>query len=190
MRRSKSASEAESVSSAASSPGAKGDDKAMHGQSSTAGTASANSNSKTTGETPYLSIFANIAKVMCMNGAMRSQLAMAFQVEESTIDEWKRIHKEFGDACKRGNDFADFTVERSLYELAVGYEYKDVKIFRYKGQVIYAPFMVHVPANVEAAIFWLTKYRSDALNPDVKSNPDTDSNEAMERLYKWVMSRP
>ena len=49
------------------------------------------------------------------------------------------------------------SVERSLYERAVGYNYEATKIFMPAGREkpVYAPYIEHVPPDVTAGIFWL-----------------------------------
>jgi hypothetical protein len=147
--------------------------------------ASAKSDGKAAEKMRYLRRFANIAKVMCLNGVPLGQIADAFEVDEATINKWKRTHKDFAVAFQHGMDLANGRVRRSLYALACGYEYPDVKIFRYRGRVIYAPYEVHVPASVEAAVFWLTKHCPDEWSADPKVNPNADDSEAMARLLKW-----
>jgi hypothetical protein len=106
-------------------------------------------------EREYQPLFANIARVMCTDGADVPRLALAFQVDESTIRKWALTHKEFADAGRCGMNFADNSIQRSLYQLARGYDYRDVKIFHHRGEIIYAPYIKHVMASVPACIFWL-----------------------------------
>lgn len=136
--------------------------------------------------TEYQGLFANIAKVMCQGGAAYWQLALAFQVDEDTIREWISTHQDFAAGCKYGMNFADDTVERSLYQRAVGYEYRDVKIFRYKGQVIYAPYTKYMPASVQACIFWLINRRPDEWSLNPKPKPDAEDNGPLRRLYESI----
>lgn len=150
--------------------------------------ASTPSAGKAAEETAYQPLFANIAKVMCQGGAAYWQLALAFQVDEDTIRDWIRTYKDFAAGCKYGMNFADDAVERSLYQLAMGYDYQDVKIFRYKGQVIYAPYTKHVPASVEACVFWLINRRPKQWNADSMATPDADDDDALMRLYEWATS--
>ena len=148
--------------------------------------ATTSSGDKAAEETPYFPIFANVAKVMCMDGAPHWRLASAFKVDESTIYERQRTHKDFAAACKYGANFADDRVERSLYQLAVGYEYRDVKVFCYRGHTIYAPYLKHVVASVEAAIFWLVNRRPEEwrYKPEAKQNikPESDLARAMKNM--------
>ena len=119
----------------------------------------ATSRKKSTKETAYQPLFANITHYMCMNGMPLEEIAAAFKVDKLTIDRWKRAHKDFADAFHLGSGLADARVQRSLYRLAIGHDRVDVKIFRYKRRISYAPFTVHVPANVEAAMLWLANRR-------------------------------
>jgi len=57
------------------------------------------------------------------------------------LDRWKQKYPEFRCALKAGKEASDDRVERSLYQLAIGWN----------GQ----------PPNTTAAIFWLKNRRSD-----------------------------
>jgi len=55
-----------------------------------------------------------------------------------------------------GKDAADDRVERALYQRAVGYDYAAEKIVTPKGGgPVAVPYMVHIPADVRAALHWL-----------------------------------
>lgn len=109
----------------------------------------------------YEAHFARIAKVICRLGGSDIDLAAALGVEEDKIHEWIREHADFREACRFGIDAADASVERSLLQRALGYDRTDVKVFRHRGRVIYAPYRVHVIPDVKAAIFWLVSRRPD-----------------------------
>lgn len=144
--------------------------KPTRGKTNARRVAFATSREKLTKETAYRPLFAKITRVMCMNGVPLEEIADAFQVDKLTIDRWKREHKDFDEAFELGVDLANGRVRRSLHQVACGYEYVDVKIFRHKRRIIYAPFTVHVPADVQAAILWLANRRPDewALKPDAR----------------------
>src|SRR5215831_15756104 len=65
----------------------------------------------------------------------------AFDVSESTIDNWKAAHPEFLAALKTGRELADAEVANSLYRRAIG-----------DGDR---------PPDVTACIFWLKNRRPD-----------------------------
>jgi hypothetical protein len=102
------------------------------------------------------------AKKLCDRfGATDADLAAFFDVSTTAIKDWKIKHAEFAAALKVGKDAADDRVERSLFERAVGYSYDAVKIFMPKDAItpVYAPYVEHVPPDVNAATFWLNNRR-------------------------------
>ena len=110
---------------------------------------------------PYEVSFARVAKAICRLGGSDLDLADALGVDEQTIEEWAREHAEFREACRFGIDAADASVERSLFQRALGYDRTHVKVFRRRGRIIYAPYRVHVLPDVKAAIYWLAARRPD-----------------------------
>lgn len=107
--------------------------------------------------TLYKAEYANIAERMCLLGATNKDLAAAFNVRLSTIDDWAAKHPLFAGALKLGKGQADVRVSRSLYQRAVGYHYDAVKIFLPAGAKapVIVPYAEHVPPDTTAAIFWL-----------------------------------
>ena len=105
----------------------------------------------------FLVQYVGIAKHMAYLGATDRDLAVAFQVNISTIWDWRARHPAFADALKLGKKEADQRTARSLYQKANGYSYDAVKIFMPAGakKPIYAHYVEHVPPSDVAAIFWL-----------------------------------
>lgn len=92
---------------------------------------------------------------MCLLGATDKDLAKFFEVEESTLNNWKKDHPEFLESIKEGKDQADAIVAQSLFHRATGYSHKDVDIRMYKGKIVTTPLTKHYPPDSTAAIFWL-----------------------------------
>lgn len=63
---------------------------------------------------------------LCLLGANDEELADFFEVDVSTINNWKIAHPEFFEALTRGKIVADAEVAHSFHKRAVGYEYKEV----------------------------------------------------------------
>lgn len=105
--------------------------------------------------TKYLDEYAEQARKLCLLGATDAELADFFEVNEDTINEWKKVHKEFSESIKRGKGIADAEVASKLYHRALGYEHPDVDIKMYEGQIIETPLVKHYPPDTAAAIFWL-----------------------------------
>jgi hypothetical protein len=82
-----------------------------------------------------------IAKACARFGAIEDEIANELNIGPATLDRWKQKYPEFRCALKAGKETSDDRVERSLYQLAIGWN----------GQ----------PPNTTAAIFWLKNRRPD-----------------------------
>jgi hypothetical protein len=82
-----------------------------------------------------------IAKACARFGATEDEIANELNIGPATLDRWKQKYPEFRCALKAGKEASDDRVERSLYQLAIGWN----------GQ----------PPNTTAAIFWLKNRRPD-----------------------------
>ena len=82
-----------------------------------------------------------IAKACARFGAIEEEIADELHINHATLDNWKKQYPEFRCALKAGKEASDDRVERSLYQLAIGWN----------GN----------PPNVAAAIFWLKNRRRD-----------------------------
>jgi hypothetical protein len=92
---------------------------------------------------------------LCLLGATDKVIADFFDVEESTINNWKNEHEEFLESIKRGKVEADATIAEKLYNRAKGYDQKTDKIFQFQGEPVIVPTVEHVASDTTAAIFWL-----------------------------------
>lgn len=93
---------------------------------------------------------------LCKAGAINTQLADKLGVHLDTIHEWRKVHEEFRNAIKRGKAEADANVQRSLYERAMGYSHRAVKIFCTKsGEIVEHEYIERFPPDTTAMIFWL-----------------------------------
>jgi hypothetical protein len=80
-----------------------------------------------------------IAKACARFGAIEDEIANELNIGPATLDRWKQKYPEFRCALKAGKDASDDRVERSLYQLAIGWN----------GQ----------PPNTTACVFWLKNRR-------------------------------
>ena len=105
---------------------------------------------------PYKPDFAQIAARLCRNGATDIEVADILGISVRTFYRWCLLHDEFTAAVRVGKDAADDRVERALYQRAVGYDYVAEKIVTARGGApVVMPYMVHIPADVRAAMHWL-----------------------------------
>jgi hypothetical protein len=109
--------------------------------------------------TKYKEEYSKQVYKLCLLGATDKDIADYFEVDESTINNWKNEHTEFFESIKRGKVDADATVAERLYNRAKGYDQKTDKIFQFQGEPVIVPTVEHVQPDTTAAIFWLKNRR-------------------------------
>lgn len=57
---------------------------------------------------------------LCLLGSTDAQLADFFEVNEDTINEWKKVYPEFSESIKEGKVVADAVIAEGLYNRAAG----------------------------------------------------------------------
>ncbi len=67
----------------------------------------------------FKSEFSELARKLCLLGAIDRDLARILGVSERTINRWKRQHPEFAAALKAGKAVADAEVAEALHNKAV-----------------------------------------------------------------------
>ena len=112
--------------------------------------------------TKYKQEYEELAYNYCLLGATDAKLAIFFDVDESTINNWKIDFPEFLESIKKGKEIADSHVAQSLFKKATGYEHEAVKIFNDQGSAMVVPYVEKFAPDTTAAIFWL-KNRQPAL---------------------------
>lgn len=111
----------------------------------------------------YQAGYAPQARKLCLLGATDADLAAFFEVDERTINRWKKDHPSFCQSLKDGKEQADARVAESLYRRALGYEHEAVKIVAdaKSGHEHIVPYVERYPPDTTAAIFWLKNRRPD-----------------------------
>lgn len=124
--------------------------------------------------TKYKPEYAEQAYKLCLLGAIDADMADFFNVEVSTLNNWKNEFPEFLESIKKGKMLADANVADRLYQRAMGYEAPDVDIRVVGGEIIQTPLTKYYPPDTPAAIFWLKNRQrgkwSDKSELDVKSS--------------------
>lgn len=111
--------------------------------------------------TDYREEYNELAYEYCLLGHTDAELAKAFEVDETTINNWKLRYPEFFESIKRGKEIADSKVAASLYHRALGYSHPDVEIKVVSdGQGLGSSIekvdvIKHYPPDPTSAIFWL-----------------------------------
>jgi len=92
---------------------------------------------------------------LALLGHKDEEMASFFEVDVSTVQNWKHDYPEFLDSIKRGKEESDFDVAKSLYHRAIGYSHEDVHISNFQGEITITPVTKHYPPDPTSAIFWL-----------------------------------
>lgn len=106
-----------------------------------------------------------IARALALAGRTDEQIAEELGVTTSTFYLWKKTYPIFSEALSQGKAEPDAMVERSLFELATGYEYDAEKPLVVAGpqgmgsEIQVAKYREKVPPNAASCIFWLKNRR-------------------------------
>lgn len=125
--------------------------------------------------TKYKEEYNELAYKFCLLGATDERLAEFFNVDVSTINNWKIDFPDFFESIKKGKEVADAQVAQSLFKKATGYEHDAVKIFNDQGSPMIVDYVEKFAPDTTAAIFWL-KNRQPALWRD-KQEVDLSSSD-------------
>lgn len=101
------------------------------------------------------------AKELGMAGATDFQVAQFFDVDQWTIDSWKKRYPEFAAALRIGKDIADEKIEATLYHKARGYSFPSEEIKIINDAVVRVQTITHVPPDTASMIFWLKNRQRD-----------------------------
>ena len=105
--------------------------------------------------TKYKQEFAEQSRKLCLLGATDAELAEFFEVEESTLNNWKHAHPEFMESIKKGKSQADADVADRLYQRAMGFTHPEVDIRVVDHVIVQTPITKIYAPDPTAAIFWL-----------------------------------
>ena len=118
---------------------------------------------------------------LAIQGKTIAEIAKEIGVARSTLNKWISENKELEEAVNEGRDIADAKVERSLYQRAIGYTFKEKKVVqtvdkdgKQKPARVEVTEKV-VPPDVTAQIFWL-KNRKPAKYRDKQDITVEDTN--------------
>ena len=103
----------------------------------------------------YKPEYAELAYKFCLLGADDARLAQMFDVQESTINNWKQEFPEFLEYLKKGKEIADAEIAHALFHRAKGYSHPEVDIKVIEGQIVQTDLVKHYPPDTGAAMAWL-----------------------------------
>lgn len=126
--------------------------------------------------TLYKPEYAQQVYELALLGLTDVEMARVFNVDERTLNNWKQNHPEFFQSMLDGKDSADAKVAAKLFQRAIGYEHRAVKIVAdaKTGADHQVQYTERYPPDTTAAIFWLknrqkAKWR-DKTEQEVQQN--------------------
>lgn len=125
---------------------------------------------------------------LAIQGLTIAEIGKAMGVSRATVNRWIAKYEDFRKAVNEGRDSSDAKVERSLYQRACGYTYKEKKVIvtmDKEGNQLPARIETtekHVPPDVTAQIFWLKNRKRDRY----KDKWDVDINNDKEIIFNIV----
>jgi len=154
------------------------------------------------------------AKKLAFLGATDKELADFFEVEEKTINNWKKEHPEFLQSLNEAKAEADAIVVKSLFKRAIGYSHPAVKIFQRNtfrkklaplnedmpeeedaiedtdemSDALVVPYTEYYPPDTTACIFWLKN--RDRENWRDKIDQEVTGKDGGPIQYEQVVDKP
>jgi hypothetical protein len=110
--------------------------------------------------------FIDQARVLCEEGMTDKELAKFFGINKDTLYEWQYAFPAFGEAMKLGKSQADDRMERTAYEVAMGYTTtitETVKLRDAQGNEFLREYQkeVVIPPNPHLLMWMLKNRRPD-----------------------------
>lgn len=99
---------------------------------------------------------------LALLGLTDKEIADIFDVEEKTINNWKKKYPDFLQSLKKGKTIADANVAKSFYHRACGYQHEEDKIFVHEGQPVVVPTTKYYPPDTAACFIWLKNRKANA----------------------------
>lgn len=109
--------------------------------------------------TDYKDEYCEQVERLCKLGVTDKEIADYFDVDVSTVNDWKLKHPEFSESIKAGKIEADAKVAAALHKKACGFENDEVKIFQYEGAPLVVPYKAYYPPDTAAINIWLKNRR-------------------------------
>ena len=121
--------------------------------------------------TKYKEEYNTQAYKLCLLGATDREIADFFEVEESTINNWKHDYPEFLESITRGKKVADMEVAKSLYDTTQDRQVVKQQAFKTKcieyvdgkrverEEIQIVDVLDVIPADFRSIQFWLKNRR-------------------------------
>lgn len=119
------------------------------------------------------------ARLLAEKGYTNEQISAELEISIPTLVQWQKEYPDFSNAVKEGKAAPDDKVEASLYQRAVGFEYKAQKPMVVSlgsgagSEIQYAEYTERVVPDVAAAFIWLKNRRPEKWRDKHEVSVDT-----------------
>ena len=140
---------------------------------------------RTGAPTKYKKEFAEQAYKLTLLGFTDANLCFYFGIEEQTLSNWKRKHRDLLGAVRAGKEIADANVAESFYKRAKGYNYIEVTIEEVDGNETKTKTVSkHLPPDAGAALNWLKNRQKDLWRDKqtIETNFDKFTDEQLDAI--------
>lgn len=120
-------------------------------------------------------------------GHTDKDLAVFFEVTETTINNWKIEHPDFFESIKNGKENADAKVAESLYRRATGQVKVTEETESEKGLYVTTK---ELPPDTTAAIFWLKNRQRKTWTDTTKHEHSGEDGAPIGVVFKNMDERP
>lgn len=143
----------------------------------------------------YPTINQELIKKLYLNHLTDEQVADCLNINQESLQEYKKLYPEFSKSIRDWKDEADKKVEEALYHRAVGYSHKHEEIFCSFGKVTRAKTIKHYAPSEVAAMFWLKNRKPDQWRDQQKEVSDVPLDEELQlrtspkdenRVFKYI----
>jgi len=113
---------------------------------------------------------------MALLGLNDEEMAKVLQINVATINNWKHEYPTFFESLKAGKEDADAKVTKTLYERAIGYTAKEIKLAQHEGKFTdQIEVDKYYPPDVTAAIFWLKNRQRKKWQEKIETTINAES---------------
>ncbi len=131
-----------------------------------------------------------MAQGLALLGYTDAEIALTFDVSETTINNWKLEHPSFAESLAGGKEEADINVVQSIYKRAQGYKYDEVTT---EGDKVVRKVTKEVTPDTAAAFIWLKnrqgkKWRDKQEIENTNLNLNVDIPDDEEELKKMAQA--
>lgn len=131
-----------------------------------------------------------LARELAARGASNVEIAETFRISPRTLSRWRLKYPDFDEALNAGEEALLKAVERSLYEMALGYSYEESRIITTKAGVQRVREIKVVQKSESAAIRILAAKRRDVWGPKAQGGGADPIGEFAEELQSKLDESP